>query len=168
MVILGSLLKLYNGLKNLQRAIVVLVEIFLIFLIFIQVVLRYVLKAPLMGIEELMLFPTVWLYFIGSANASLDRTHIVCGVFSLMVKKPISVKLFNIVKNLVSLIILLWLLYWAYWYFLYALRMWKISAMLYIPMILGEGIVFVGILLMTIYTTEDFIHSLGKKIKEEA
>ena len=30
-------------------------------LMFVQVILRYVLKMPLMGIEELCYFPTVWL-----------------------------------------------------------------------------------------------------------
>ena len=45
-------------------------------LVFIQVILRYVLHHPLMGIEELLLFPTIWLYFLGSANASVEHTHI--------------------------------------------------------------------------------------------
>lgn len=45
-------------------------------LVFIQVLLRYVFKAPLMGIEELLLFPSIWLYMVGGANASFKkRTH---------------------------------------------------------------------------------------------
>ena len=41
-------------------------------LVFIQVILRYVLHHPLMGIEELLLFPTIWLYFLGK----IGRAHV--------------------------------------------------------------------------------------------
>ena len=39
-------------------------------LMFVQVILRYVLKMPLMGIEELCYFPTVWLYLFAAVKAS--------------------------------------------------------------------------------------------------
>ena len=31
----------------------------------VQIVLRYVFHAPLMGVEELLYFPTIWLYLLG-------------------------------------------------------------------------------------------------------
>ena len=42
-------------------------------LMFVQVILRYVLKMPLMGIEELCYFPTVWLYLFAAVKASSER-----------------------------------------------------------------------------------------------
>ena len=43
-------------------------------LMFVQVILRYVLKMPLMGIEELCYFPTVWLYLFASSAILLWLT----------------------------------------------------------------------------------------------
>lgn len=40
-------------------------------LVFIQVILR-ALNMPLFGIEELLTFPTIWIYFLGGACASLS------------------------------------------------------------------------------------------------
>lgn len=43
---------------------------------FVQVITRYVLQIPVMGLEETMLYPTLWLYMLGAVNASRENTHI--------------------------------------------------------------------------------------------
>jgi TRAP-type transport system small permease protein len=121
------------------------------FLVFIQVILRYVLHHPLMGIEEMLLFPTIWLYFLGGAIASRDRNHIECRVVTMYVHGT-SLHVANALKAAISLVVAVWLTYGAYEYFRYALRVGKESDMLYIPLVLGESALFFGLLLMCIYT----------------
>lgn len=120
-------------------------------LVVIQVFMRYVLQTPLMGIEELLLFPAIWMYMLGGASASLERTHIECGIMTLYIKRPLTMKLFNLMKGLLSAGIGAWLLYWAYWYFEYAMRVKKTSAILHIPLVIAQSSLFIGILLMVIY-----------------
>lgn len=141
-------------------------------LVFVQVLLRYVFKAPLMGIEELLLFPSIWLYMIGGANASFKKEHISCGILTLYIKKERSIKLFNLLRDAISLSVCGWLTYWAYWYFMYSLKVWKVSDLLYIPMFIGESAIFLGLLFMLVYAVLDFyevfmilIHH--NRIKEE-
>lgn len=123
-------------------------------LIVIQVLLRYVFKAPLFGIEELMLFPIIWLYMIGGANASRTRSHIDCGILTLYIHEGTKGRaVFNLIRSVVSVVVSLWLSYWAYWYFMYSLKAWKISPLLKFPMFLGESAIFIGLVLMTIYST---------------
>ena len=74
---------IYRGLIAVQRGICYICAIALPLIITYQVVLRYVLKAPLMGIEELMTFFIIWLYMMGGSVASEQRTHIECGILSL-------------------------------------------------------------------------------------
>src|SRR5699024_2120844 len=62
--------------KTFQYFLGVLMLVSLLVLVTVQVILRYFLNLPLMGIEELLLFPTIWLYMIGAANASEERSHI--------------------------------------------------------------------------------------------
>ena len=54
-------------------------------LMFVQVILRYVLKMPLMGIEELCYFPTVWLYLFAAVKASSERGQLVARVLEIFV-----------------------------------------------------------------------------------
>ena len=103
-------------------------------LMFVQVILRYVLKMPLMGIEELCYFPTVWLYL-----------EIFC-------KRQRSIFLLRGIAAFASSAILLWLTWWGYDYLKYALRLQKETASLYLPWIYAEAAVFVSMFLMTLYT----------------
>ncbi len=153
----GSVVSKISGIvKGGQELVASVLMILLPVLVCVQVVLRYVFEAPLMGIEELMLFPIIWLYMIGGANASMERTHISCGILTLYIKKPFSIALFHSVKSFISVVVSLWLTYWAYWFFDYSLTMWKESDLLYIPMFFGESAVFIGLVLMTGYSIDEF------------
>lgn len=149
--------KVFRWIKGTQEFIASVLMIFLPVLVCIQVVLRYVFEAPLMGIEELMLFPIIWLYMIGGANASMDRTHISCGILTLYIKKPLSIALFHSVKSVISVVVSIWLTYWAYEYAAYSFNVWKVSDILYIPMFFAESAVFVGLLLMTFYSIVELV-----------
>ncbi len=129
-------------------------------LVFIQVLLRYVFKAPLMGIEELLLFPSIWLYMVGGANASFKKEHISCGILTLYIKKERSIKIFNVCRDLISVSVCGWLTYWAFWYFMYSLKVWKVSDLLYIPMFLGESALFLGLVFMLLYAVLDVVEAI--------
>jgi TRAP-type C4-dicarboxylate transport system permease small subunit len=128
--------------------------------VFGEVVLRYVFKAPLLGIEELTTFPTIWLYMLGGANASAQRNHIECGVASVFIKNPIILQLVDILRCLLTIIIGLLLSNWAWGLFRYSLKVWKTSAVLYIPLFLGESALFVGLILMVFFAVLEIRDSL--------
>ena len=50
---------------------------------FVQVITRYVLEIPVMGLEESLLYPTMWLYMLGAVNASRENTHIRANVLEI-------------------------------------------------------------------------------------
>ncbi|QEK11490.1 TRAP transporter small permease [Crassaminicella thermophila] len=164
--------KFFEILGKIQEKILMFLTILIPLLVTFQVILRYVLHAPLMGIEELMLFPIIWLYMLGGASASRARNHIECGILTLYIKKEKSMAIFKVVKTAISLMISIWLTYWAYWFFTYSLKMWKVSDLLYIPMFFGESSIFIGLTLMTMYSAielYDMIKNLlniSKSIKE--
>lgn len=153
-------------LVKLQKFITVVLAISVLLLVVGQVLLRYVFKAPLMGIEELLFFPTIWLYMLGGANASQERSHISCGILTLYIKKPLTMMKFNIMKNTVSIIVGVWLLYWAYWLFTYSLNLWKTSDLLYIPMFFMESAPFIGLLLMVFYGVIEWLDSIQIYLRE--
>lgn len=159
-------LGLRKGVNPIQDWLAFFLMLAVTFLVFIQVILRYVLHHPLMGIEELLLFPTIWLYFLGGAIASRERTHIECRVMIMYLKKPAQQHIGNIIKAGISLPVCLWLTYWAYEYFRYALRVWKESGTLYIPLVIAESALFFGLLLMSIYTAVELGDYLRRLVAE--
>lgn len=136
-------------------------------LVFVQVILRYVLRAPLMGIEELLFFPTVWLYMLGGVNASAQGTQIVCRVMEVFFKSRKSILFVRTAGSVISVVVAAWLTYWGYDYLRYALRVTRVSATLYIPLIYAECAVFVGLVLMTFYTGLEAKHYWGLFNKSE-
>jgi TRAP-type C4-dicarboxylate transport system permease small subunit len=121
-------------------------------LVCIQVLLRYVFRAPLMGIEELLLFPTTWLYLLGAVKASQEKSQIIARVLEIFLKKERSVYILRTIASVLSTVVLVWLVYWGYDYWKYLIRMQKVSPMLFIPMIYSEALVFISLTLITFYT----------------
>ncbi len=136
-------------------------------LVFIQVLLRYIFNAPLMGIEEFLLPPMAWLYMLGAAYASYSRAHIDCGIILLYVKRPMTYKLLKLFRSALVLAVCIWLLGWAWWYNKYTIRMDKEGPLGYIRMVYVDTSVFYGIALMTIYSFVEFadwlLVAIGKK-----
>lgn len=159
--------KIIKWLFTIKEFLAVGITLTVTLLVFLQVLLRYVFKAPLMGIEELLLFPAIWLYMIGGALASLKKDHISCGILTLYIHKPRSIRIFNLMKDIISAVISVWLAYWAFRYFLYSLQMWKVSDLLYVPMFYGESAIFIGLFFMVIYAWLDLWVSASLFINAE-
>ena len=121
-------------------------------LVFIQVLLRYVFNAPLMGIEEMLMFPTTWLYMCGAVKASSEKTQIVARVLEIFLKRQRSVYLLRAIGAAASTVVLIWVMKWGYDFFRYSLRVWKESPTLYIPTFWYEGVVFFSLVFILIYT----------------
>ena len=120
---------------------------------FIQVITRYVLQIPVMGLEETILYPTLWLYILGAVNASRENSHIRANVLEIFLKTPRQHVILAIIGEVMSLIIGFWLLYWAWDFTRYAQRVWKESPTLYIPTFYADVALFIGLALMMVYTS---------------
>lgn len=119
---------------------------------FVQVITRYVLQVPLMGLEETMLYPTLWLYILGSVNASRENTHIRANVLEIFIKTERGHTVLAVLGEVISLTVGLWLLSWAWDYTRYAWRVWRESPTLYIPTFYSDIALLIGLGLMMAYT----------------
>lgn len=129
-------------------------------LVFVQVLLRYVFNAPLMGIEELLLFPTTWLYMCGAIKASSEKTQIVARVLEIFLKRQKNVYLLRAFAALLSGAVLTWLSKWGLDYFRYSLKVWKESPVLYIPTFWYEAFVFLALVLIVVFSVLEVIDYL--------
>jgi len=142
---------IWKGMSETQKFLLLVLILGITSLVVIQVFLRYVLHHPLMGIEEMLIFPVIWLYFLGAANASQERSQIQAQVIEQFLRQPKAVYVSKITRAVIALGIATWLTYWAYDYLTYSIHAAKLSATLYWPLVYAECAVLFGFLLMTIY-----------------
>lgn len=167
MQINSNMKKTWTAVNKIQEIATSFLMILLPCMVFYQVLLRYVFKAPLMGIEEIMIFPTIWLYMLGGANASMERNHITCGILTLYIKGDRAINIFNIVKGILALGVSCWLTYWSYWYFSYSLSVWKFTDLVGLPLFFGECAILLGLTLMTIYTAVEMGDYMIRFVKQD-
>lgn len=148
--------------------VIVLCLITVALLMFVQVVMRYVFKSPIMGLEELCYFPTTWLYLFGAVKASSEKNHLVARVLEIFLKKRRAVYVLRSIAAVFSSGVLMWLTYWGYDYLKYALRRNKQTDMLFLPWIYVEATVFISIFLMLVYTIVEFIEYMRLYAKTPA
>ena len=127
------------------------IALVMVALVTIQVVLR-AFNMPLFGIEELLNFPTIWIYFIGGACAAFTNSHIECGIIKAVSKNPRLVLVAELVSSLIATGLGIYVLKWAVEYSQYCLQISKTSPVLKIPMPLGEMVILIGLSLMALYS----------------
>lgn len=142
---------------NFQYGLSIVMALLLLAMIGYEVVMRYVFKSSLMGVEEVVVFPIIWLYMLGGANASYEKSHIECGILTLYIKKEHSMLIFNLVKRIICVVILAWITYWSFYYFYYSLTTWKVADITYAPLFFANLAMTVGFVLMLIYAIRDVI-----------
>ncbi len=131
---------------------------------FYQVLMRYIFELPVMGLDELLVYPTLWLYFMGSVNACREDTQIKANVLDIFMKTEIGKLRVRVVADIMSFVVSSWLTWWAWDYFLYALKVWKESPTLYIPTFWAECAFFIGMTLMTSFVLWHLIKNIRRLI----
>ncbi len=118
---------------------------------FVQVITRYVFETPVMGLEEVAVIPTLWLYILGAINASRENTQIRANVLEIFLDTERARHVLLVISESLSLIISIWLTSWAWDYLTYAWRVWKQTPTLYLPTFTYDCALFTGLSLMTVY-----------------
>ena len=77
-----------DQLVRLERAVIFGLMIFLVVILTVQVLSRYVFNAPLDYTEEASRFGLIWLVFIGSAYAAYLNEHFVVRLLVDSIKFP--------------------------------------------------------------------------------
>lgn len=129
---------------------------------FVQVVTRYVFHAPMRGLEDILLYPVLWSYIVGSINASREDTQIRANVLEVFLKSETAKKVQLIIADIITLLIGLWLAYWAWDFVEYSLRVQKESPTLYIPTIYADVALFIGLVLMCIFDVVNIIKGIRR------
>ena len=133
------------------RAMMLIAGLGLAFLMFGQVIMRYVLESPFTGIEEASILLAVWIYFLGMGYATREREHIHGGIVSLVVKDPYKVGMIRFFGSIVCMIAACIFGYFACKYALKEIDRGRVSINLRWPRGIWSGSMIIGFAMMVGY-----------------
>ena len=151
---------LWRGLIKVIRLILIISSVLAVATVFMSVILRYIFKANLFGLEELITLIAMWLYFFGGIHSSYEDSQINADVIGLLIKNP---KIKHAIRIFVTGICLLISIRFAIWgieYFLWNMHIGGASVSLRIPLIISKVPLTLCFLLMIIYNIYHFINAL--------
>jgi len=158
---------IWKFLEKAEQTILVIVSITVTVLVMIEVILRYVFAHPLMGVEELATLVACWLYFIGSAHASRERSHIMADVLNTIVKTPRNFVKIKFFITLFTFIMTIIFLEWSWGYIRWALRFPEYTPSLRLPLLYAQISMLISAVLMVFYTFVELVdyalQLLGKR-----
>lgn len=157
---------LAESLLAIQRWILFICCVLVIIGLFAQVILRYVLGTTILGLNELILIPTVWMYFVGASYASAEDTHISADILQVYLRSQKLKQVIQVVVLAISLTVGFIFSWWACLYIQHSLDRPGATPVFSIPLIVVQSAVIVGFFLMTIYTATH-CYTLIKKLNSE-
>jgi len=150
-----------NFIVKCEEGIIFATGIFVTLAIFIQVFLRYVVHAPLFGLEEISIIVISWFYFIGASYSVYTESSIKADLLSLIVKKPSIRKRFNIANLVLCIVATLLLFFYGLEYAIWLSRANIVTPTFLISKNFNFSSLLIGAILMSLH----FIQLLQREIK---
>ena len=154
---------------KLQRTIMMVAILVSASAIMAEVIMRYIFKTSIIGIEELAAYFAFWLYFIGASYGSYERSHIKAELTHLIFKNPRHYAKSRAVTSIISFALSLYAIPWAYEYVEWGiLRHEQSRATMFgntYPVVLFQASILFGLLLMCFYFLVEAIQWLQPLIK---
>jgi len=130
----------------------------------LQVVLRYIFKAPLFGLEEFSRLIAVWVYFLGAIFGTKLDSHVQGDVAGLLFNTARSRSIIKTITWGLSLLLCGLFLYHSAKYSVWLYETGERTTGLWWPRIMSVGSMFFGAIFMTVYSVANFIKCLQKAV----
>lgn len=130
-----------------------------------QVMLRYVFKAPLFGIEEFAVLIAIWVYFIGAAYATKLDSHIQGDLAERLFREARHKAVVKAITWSLSLGACLLFIYHGSKYCIWVYAAGEKTPGLWWPRIYSISSIFFGAVFMIIYSTANIVKYLAEAVK---
>ncbi|QTX32266.1 TRAP transporter small permease [Aminithiophilus ramosus] len=143
-----------------QKAILILSSLFVALIMCAQVLMRYVFKSDLYGMEEIIVIVAFWLYFMGSSYGVYEKSHVRADIIpQLLSEKPRRILSLAVQATMTALCLLF--SWWGLDFIGYSLQEMPRTLIWAIPLAVGQSSVLAGYLIMSfysvVYLAEEFL-----------
>lgn len=119
------------------------------------VVGRYVFSTDLFAYEEWLLIICFWMFFMASAMGTYDKSHVTADVLGFVIEDPRKLWMRNVCVEIIELLVTICIVYWAYLMLADEISYypnWQTTIALKIPFLVPRTGIFLGFVLMGLYT----------------
>jgi TRAP-type C4-dicarboxylate transport system permease small subunit len=147
---------IWKFLVQLQRWLMVASSIFVMLIMCLEVLLRYVFKSDLFGIEEIVVIAAFWLYFMGSSYGVYEKSHVKADIIPQMLSKKSQAFLTVIIRLTMSILCCIFT-YWAVGMIKHSIEYMPRTTGLRIPIFISQFSVLLGYFFMALYSITYFL-----------
>ena len=152
--------KAEHWLITVVRWVAVLLSLALGLLMAAQVLMRYGLQSPFLGIEELALMFGLWIYFLGMVHATRERDHITGGIIGLIFQNQLLIASVRMAGTLLCLFAICIFSYYAQKYAMFNLSIGRVSPYMGFSKAIWDFSMVVGFILTGFYLILQFISEI--------
>jgi len=157
----------WKGLGLFQKTVMASTSIIIVGMICYTIVIRYVFGSDFYGSEELISMLAFWLYFMGAAQGSREKSQISADLLSCYIKNARVRGAVLLLKDAITCGICILFTVWALQFVSWALVMNPKSPVFRLPMLIPQAAVGLGFVLMSLYHVTYFVQDLIAFIKGE-
>ncbi len=156
---MSVLKKLDNILKWFEEWILVITGTAVMMMILVNAACRF-LTLDWFGSEELTMFVAFWLYFMGAACASREKTHICADMLNLFTQNQKLLRSVSLIKNIISLFVCALFTWWCFNYVKWQGNMGAKSPVYKLPVIIATIPMLISFALWILYLIRDLLNDI--------
>lgn len=160
--------KLHFGVLNAQRLLLICLFLPLTLAMFAEAVARYVIGKGFFAIEDFIGYTAVWLYFVGAAVATHERTQVKAEIVSMIFKSPRTLNITKIVVAAISVVVAAIMTQWAYGLVTFSIESDFRTPVYQVPFVYFQVAILVGAFLMAVYFLMELIDNIRDALRSSA
>ena len=150
-----------------MRTIIIAITIMASCTMLLQVIARYVFEIAISGLDEITGHTAVWLYMMGAAYGSFDRSQIKAEMAHLVVKNERILNLVRAFATLIGVVVAGYMISWSYEYIQWSLKKHEMTPTLQLPTVIFQVSILIGAVLMVYFFIREAIDYLRKAFSSE-
>lgn len=137
--------------KNWLSVVIIAVTVMASCSMLLQVIARYIFEISISGLDEMTGHTAVWMYLMGAAYGSFERTQIKAEMVHLFIKND---RLLNGVRSLataIGAVVAGYMVWWSYGYIKWSIMKHEVTPTLQVPTVFFQAAILIGAVIMVAY-----------------
>lgn len=149
-------LRIFKSYIKFNNMLMSLMGFIMFAVMFAMVVARYVLHKDFNTASEYLYFALVWLFFLGGATASFEKSHLRADTLEVLIKNKKILLVVEWIKQVLQMILHFIFLLFSIKFIVKAVQIPAYTSVLRLPIMIGYSAVLYGAVTMLVYTAIHF------------
>lgn len=150
-----------------MRTIIILITIMASCTMLLQVIARYIFEVAISGLDEITGHTAVWLYLMGAAYGSYDRSQIKAEMAHLVIKNQRVLNGVRALSTIIGAVVAGYMVTWSYGYVHWSILKREVTPTLQTPTVIFQIAILIGAILMAFYFIREALDLLRKAFGSE-